>query len=78
MEEKSFATIILEDYKRQNKRLFAIVVMILLMLMCTGGYLIYILNDIGTIETTQEIEDVETIENSNIVNGDNYGEDNTN
>lgn len=78
MEEKSFATIILEDYKRQNKRLFAIVVMILLMLMCTGGYLIYVLNDIGTIETTQEIEDVETIENSSIVNGDNYGEDNSN
>jgi hypothetical protein len=46
----------------------------------TGCYLIYILNDIGTIEetSTQEIKDVQTIENSNVTNGDMYGENKTN
>ena len=46
----------------------------------TIGYLVYILNDVGTIEeiSTQEIEDVDTIENSNIINGDVYGQDKTN
>jgi hypothetical protein len=44
----------------------------------TIGYLVYVLNDIGIETSTQEIQDIDTIENSNITNGDNYGEDKTN
>lgn len=78
MEEKSLAMELISDYKRANKRLFIIVLVILSMWFATIGYLVYLLNDIGTIETTQEIQDVEKIENSNITNGDMYGEDKTN
>lgn len=78
MKEQSFAMELLQDYKKANKRLFIIIIIILTMWFGTIGYLIYILNDIGTIETKQEIEDVDKIENSNITNGDMYGEDKTN
>lgn len=78
MEEQSFALDILKYYKKANKRMFILVIMILIFWFITIGYLVYVLNDIGTVETTQEITDVDTIENSNITNGDNYGEDKTN
>lgn len=51
MQEESFATQILKDYKRQSKRQFIIILVILIMWFATIGYLIYILNDIG-VETT--------------------------
>ena len=78
---QSLAREMLEDYKKQNKRLFIIIILILIMWFATGCYLVYILNDIGTIEetnTTQEISDVDSIDNSNIVNGDVNGKDKTN
>ena len=80
MKEQSFAMELLQDYKKANKRLFIIIIIILAMWFATIGYLVYVLNDIGTIETTtsQEIQDVDTIENSNITNGDMYGENKTN
>lgn len=80
MEEKSLAMELIQDYKKANKRQFIIILVILTMWFITIGYLVYTLNDIGTTETTtsQEIEDVDTIENSNISNGDMYGENKTN
>lgn len=81
MEENntSFAMDLLKDYKKQNKRQFIIILVILGMWFATIGYLVYVLNDIGTIEeTTQEISEVDNIENTNIVNGDMYGKDKTN
>lgn len=63
------ASEILQDYKKANKRMFIIILVILTMWFITVGYLVYILNDIGTIETSQQIEDVNTIQNSEIVNG---------
>lgn len=69
MGEQSLAMELINDYKRQNKRLFIIIITILVMWLATIGYLVYILNDIGVIEETQTIEDVEIIENSNIQNG---------
>lgn len=74
MEEQSFALDLLRDYKKQNKRQFIVILVILTMWFVTIGYLVYVLNDIGTIETTstQEISDVDTIENSNVTNGDSY------
>lgn len=76
MEDKSFALELLQDYKKANKRQFIIILVILGMWFITIGYLVYILNDIDYVEeiSTQEINDVETIENSDIVNGDYYGE----
>lgn len=79
MEDNSFAMDLLKDYKKQNKRQFIIILVILAMWFVTIGYLVYVLNDMGTVETTsQEIQDVDTIENSNITNGDMYGQNKTN
>jgi hypothetical protein len=69
---------LLQDYKKTNKRQFIIILVILTMWFITIGYLIYIMNDIGTIETKQEVSGIDTVENSNITNGDFYGEDKTN
>ena len=70
LREKGFALELLSDFKKQNKRQFIIILVILGLWFLTIGYLVYVLNDIGTIETsTQEIEDVETINNSSISNG---------
>lgn len=76
IQEESFATQILKDYKKQNKRQFIVILVILGMWFATIGYLIYILNDIGvettttTTSTTEtiDIDDVDNIENSHIHN----------
>lgn len=69
----SFAMEILEDYKKANKRMFVIILTILVMWLATIGYLVYLLNDIGVEEitetTTQEISDIDSIDGANIVNG---------
>lgn len=67
--EESFAMELLRDYKKANKRQFIIILVILTMWFATIGYLVYVLNDIGVIEETQTIEDIEIIENSTIQNG---------
>ncbi len=70
VKEKSIAMELLSDFKKQNQRQFIIILVILALWFITIGYLVYILNDIGVIETnTQEINDIETIENSSINNG---------
>ena len=79
MEEKSFAMEMLSDYKRQNKRLFIIIIVILTMWFATIGYLVCVLNDIGTETiteetTTQEITDFDTVD-GNIVNKGNVWEE---
>ena len=70
----SFAMEILDDYKKANKRQFIIILVLIGMWLLTTGYLVYVLNDIGTekiVETnTQEITDVDTIGNTSIINGD--------
>lgn len=74
------ATEMLHILKTQNKRLFIIWLVTFIAFIGLLGYTIWLLNDIGTIEetSTQEIEDIDTIENSNIINGDMYGQDKTN
>jgi len=75
VKEKSFALELLQDQRKANKRLFIIWIITFLTLVGVSIYTIYLLNDIGTIETsTQEIQDVNTIENSDVINGDKYGE----
>lgn len=55
VEQTSFAYELLSDMKKQNKRLFIIILVILSMWFATIGYLVYILNDIGTIEETTTV-----------------------
>lgn len=76
LESKSFAKELLDDYKKANKRLFIIILVILTMWFATIGYLVYILNDIGTVEDndTIDIQDVENIDNSHIKIGDDIWE----
>ena len=71
------ATEMLHILKVQNKRLFIVWLVTFIAFIGLLGYTIYLLNDIGVEETTQEIQDVDTIENSNITNGDIYGKDKT-
>ena len=79
MEKQSLAWELLKDAKRTNKRQFVIILVILVMWFLTIAYLVYVLNDIGTVETTtQEISDVESIDNTNVVNGDYNGNDKAN
>lgn len=65
------ATEMLHILKTQNKRLFIIWLVTFIAFIGLLGYTIWLLNDIGTIEeSSQEISDVDTIENSSIANGD--------
>ena len=59
IQEHSFAMELLKDQKKQNKRQFIIILVILGMWFATIGYLVYILNDIGNenTEVTQENSD---------------------
>lgn len=70
------ASEMLHILKTQNKRLFIIWLVTFIAFIGLLGYTIWLLNDIGTIEetSTQDIQDVNTIENSNITNGDINGE----
>lgn len=75
VKEQSFAMELLRDARKLNQRQFIIILVILTMWFITIGYLVYILNDISSVETTtQEVSDIETIGGSVINNGDVYGE----
>ena len=72
MQEHSFAMELLKDQKKQNKRMFIIILVILGMWSATIGYLIYVLNDIGVETTTTtetvDIDDIDNTEHSHINN----------
>lgn len=74
IQEESLAYSLLRDYKRQTKRQFIIILVILVMWFATIGYLVYILNDIGVETTTTETYDMNTENgNNNFIGGDNNG-----
>lgn len=75
VQEHSFAMELLRDQKKQNKRMFIIILVILGMFTCLLGYTIWLLNDIGTeTTTTTETYDMSTEEgNNNYIGGDNNG-----
>ena len=80
--QNSGAIEILKDFKGDNKRIFTILIIVLFMWFATIIYLVYVLNDVEyeevTTETnTQEITDIDGMQNSYIINGDNYGKDKT-
>ena len=79
VKQDSFALELLKDYKKMNKRLFIAIITILCMWFATIGIFVYYVNTTGfEEERTQEIEDIDDLSNSNIINGDVYGKDNTN
>ena len=73
--QNSGAIEILKDFKGDNKRLFIILMVVLVMWFSTIVYLVYVLNDTAVISDTRSQEiDYSGIEYSDIVNGDYYGE----
>ena len=80
LKEQSIAWEMLQDSKKEKKRLFIMWIITFIALIGVSCYTVYLLNDIGTVTetSTQEIDDVDTIENSNITNGDMYGENKAN
>ena len=76
IQEHSFAMELLKDQKKQNKRQFIIILVILGMFTCLLGYTIYLLNVFGvsTETDTIDIDNVETIDNSHIKIGDDVWE----
>lgn len=80
LKEQSIAWEMLQDNKKEKKRLFIMWIITFIALIGVSCYTVYLLNDIGTVTetSTQEIDDVDTIENSNITNGDMYGENKAN
>ena len=71
-ENKSFAMQFVDTLKEQNRRLFICWIITFIAFIGLLTYTIWLMNDIETVttETTQEITDVQTIENSVIRNGD--------
>lgn len=70
IKQDSFALEMLKDYKKQNHRLFVIILVLLALWFATGSYLIWVLNDIGVEEITKESYDVIQDDGTNsFVNG---------
>lgn len=72
MSEESLAMSLLADMKKSNKRMFIIWVITFISFLALLGYTIWLLNDIQ-VTTTEEIidiQDVETVDNSDIQIGD--------
>ena len=72
-EQKSIAMQVVEILKTQAQRWFFCWLITFVVSVCLVIYIIYMLNDtavIETTETTQEITDVYSIDNSTITNGE--------
>ena len=61
LQEQSLAMSLLKDYKKQNKRQFVIILVILGMFTALLGYTIYLLNDFGVSTETDTI-DIDNVE----------------
>ena len=56
LQEQSLALELLKDYKKQNKRQFVIILVILGMFTALLGYTIYLLNDFGVSTETDTLD----------------------
>ncbi len=72
LREKSFGYELLQDMKRQNKRLYIIWIITFVAFIGLLGYTMWLLNDIGTIEetTTQEVSQDNENGNNNFIGND--------
>lgn len=57
MKNNSFALELIQDYKKQNKRLFVVWLITFIAFVGLLGYTIWLLNDIGTYEETTITQD---------------------
>lgn len=78
VKEQSLAWEMLRDSKKSNKVLTSILFLVLILWSITICYLVYVLNDTGTVVTTTEtseqtISDIGTMDNNQIINGDYNG-----
>ena len=87
IKEQSLAMELYQDSKRANKRIcwsFTIVLVIMIVAyFITVALFLHNYNDTAYEETitntkTQEIEDIDSMQNSNIINGDVYGQNKAN
>lgn len=69
VKEKSFALELISDYKRQNKRQFIVILVILTMWFASIGLFVYYINTTGYEETITET--AETDDSGNACVGDN-------
>ena len=78
--DESFAMELLKDQRKQNKRLFVVLIIVLIMWFLTIGYLVYILNDTGTYTetTSQEVKDINSVGGNIINKGNTYGDNKAN
>ena len=71
IEEQSFAMELLHQSKKTNQRIFIVWLITFVAFIGLLGYTIYLLNDIGTIETTtQEVSQENTDGTNNFVGND--------
>ena len=68
IEEESLAMELLKDARKTNKRMFVMILVILCMWFVTIGYLVYVLNDVSSVETTEISQDNENGYNNYIGN----------
>ena len=66
---------ILKTFKSDSRKFFVMWIITFIAFIGLLGYTFYILSNYQQVTTEQRVEDVDTIDD-NIVNGDNYGEDN--
>jgi magnesium-transporting ATPase (P-type) len=70
VKEKSFALQLLQDQRKANKRMFIMWLITFVALVGVSVYTVYLLNDIGTIETTTEVDQSNSDGYNNYVGND--------
>lgn len=70
VKNQSFAMDLLNDYKKQNKRLFVIIIILIIAFMGLLAYTIYLLNDIGVEETQQTVSQDNENGSNNFIGND--------
>ena len=70
VKNQSFAMDLLNDYKRQNKRQFVIIIILIFAFMALLAYTIYLLNDIGVEETQQTVSQDNENGSNNFIGND--------
>lgn len=68
VDNTSFAFEVLQDYKKTNKRLFIIVLILIFSIVGSVGYTFYLLNKYQAVDIDQKVDvkDVQTIDNSKV------------
>lgn len=75
VKELSLAWELLDGCKKSNKRMFWIIIILIIAWLSTVGGFMYYITNYGYEESeeySQEIEDIDTIEDSYIINGGDY------